>query len=99
MKDLSQFTDEELRAERRRRDKERDDKLLAEKMAKEEKLCKLVQDPAILEFIKLTTLDHSRTSCDDEHLANEGRCGRCTVLYKVQNLDGLTDLRLTTNDT
>lgn len=96
---LEKYTEDQLRAEIRRREEEAAERARRERQLRLETFSELIDFPVVQRFVRLILPQHSRTTCseDDEDVVNDGRCMRCTVLQAmaVHDVEKLSEMRLT----
>lgn len=84
-KELSNFSDEELKNELKTREKERQE----QKRKELERKYNIILNNVDV-FLELAN-KHDRTSCSDDNVFNSLRCTRCTLLEMKQAYPSYTD--------
>lgn len=90
---LENFTDDQLRAELKRRDDERAAEAEQRKQQRISDLRFYLTTSAGRELLGMLLPEHSRNTCNDKN-PNVDRCTRCTVLDALANEDWEVMLRL-----
>lgn len=88
MTNLSDLTDEQLRAELKRRDDEKAARIAAEREARIQKMEFYLSFPEARNLLRFLLPEHSRTTCGaEDSCSNVYRCTRCTINEKLATGD------------